>query len=226
MITFEDWGTIAYPDAWKKQQVFFDEALNRKKQHLPVQNKIIFCEHPHVITLGRFATEKHVLISEKSLQQKNILLFHTDRGGDVTYHGPGQLVVYLILDLSAFSLGLKQYIFLLEEAIISLLHEKYSVTASRLPQATGVWLDVDRHPSLTRKICAIGVKSSQYITMHGLALNINTDLSYFSLINPCGFTDKGVTSIARELNNEEQNISHCKEYLKERFSAVFSNKTK
>ena len=147
-------------------------------------------------TLGRSGKANNLLISEQQLQQIGASYFHINRGGDITYHGPGQLVCYPILDLERYGLGLKEYVFLIEEAVI-LLCASYGIQAMRLEKATGVWLDA--HTSRARKICAIGVRSSRYVTMHGMALNVNTDLRYFSYINPCGFIDKGVTSLVQEL---------------------------
>ena len=215
---FEDWGLIDYQEALEKQQNLFSEALERKQSGRKVQNRIIFCEHPHVLTLGKNANRQNVLFSDKLLSEKGISLVRTERGGDVTYHGPGQLVVYPILDLESLGLGLKQYIETIEDIVIQLLKEEYEIRAERMPGATGVWLDTE-NPALVRKICAIGVKSSRYVTMHGLALNVNTDLSRFSLINPCGFTDKGVTSVARELN-APQDLAQCRNAFRKYFQQI------
>lgn len=207
-IIFEDWGIIDYAEAWKKQEELFNKALHQKQSRQTVQNRIVFCEHPHVITSGKHADRQNILFPEEMLDRKGVSFFQTDRGGDVTYHGPGQLVVYPILDLETFGWGLKQYIATIEEMVIRLLKDHYGILSERLPGATGIWLDTE-NSARTRKICAIGIKSSRYVTMHGLALNVNTDLSYFSLINPCGFIDKGVTSVARELNTP-QDMNDCK----------------
>ncbi|MEI7675237.1 MAG: lipoyl(octanoyl) transferase LipB [Bacteroidales bacterium] len=193
---FQDWGLIDYREAWTKQQTLFDAAISTKKLSEVPQNTLIFCEHPHVITIGKSGDRGNLLFDAESLTNRSVSFYEIDRGGDVTYHGPGQIVGYPIFDLDQFHLGLKQYIHLLEEAIIRLL-ALYDVTGERLEAATGVWLDVGTPRA--RKICAIGVRSSRYITMHGFALNVNTDLSYFSLIHPCGFVDKGVTSLQQEL---------------------------
>lgn len=213
-IIFEDWGTIDYAEALKKQEMLFTKALEDKQSGKEVSNRIIFCEHPHVLTLGKHADRQNILFSGTLLSEKGVSVFQTDRGGDVTYHGPGQLVVYPILDLELFRMGLKQYISCMEDIIIELLKNKYGISSEKLSGAAGIWLDTEK-PSSTRKICAIGVKSSRYVTMHGLALNVNTDLNYYSLINPCGFVDKGVTSIANELNNTPQDIDLCKKYFRE-----------
>jgi lipoyl(octanoyl) transferase len=220
-IIFEDWGLTEYSEALKRQKILFNEALENKLSNRKVCNRIILCEHPHVLTLGKHADQHNILFSEDRLSKKGVSLYQTDRGGDVTYHGPGQLVVYPILDLETFRIGLKQYIATLEGIIIELLKTKYDISSERLSGAAGIWLDTEK-PEATRKICAIGVKSSRYVTMHGLALNVNTDLSYYSLINPCGFIDKGVTSIASELTNIPQDMNLCKEYFREISLKFFS----
>jgi lipoyl(octanoyl) transferase len=196
-LAFVDWGLIPYSEAYNKQKDLFEASVERKFAQQETQNTVIFCEHPHVITIGKNGLFSNLLFPEERLREKQVALFHVDRGGDITYHGPGQLVGYPILDLDTFHIGLKEYIYRLEEIIILLLAD-YGIQGARLSGATGVWLDTDK-PGKTRKICAIGVKSRRYITMHGFALNISTDLSYFGLINPCGFTDKGVTSMEKEL---------------------------
>ena len=195
-----DWGLIPYAQAYEQQKERFDAAIQQKSKQLPVHNAIIFCEHPHVITIGKHGLLSNLLFSEKILKEKQVELYPTDRGGDITYHGPGQIVGYPVLDLEAFSIGLKEYIHCMEETIIRTLAE-YGIHGERLEGATGVWLDANC-PEKARKIAAIGVRSSRYVTMHGFALNVNTDLSYFQLINPCGFTDKSVTSMQRELGTK------------------------
>lgn len=218
-LTFIDWGIIPYSEAYEKQKQLFETALRQKSEQQEIQNTVVFCEHPHVITIGRNGLASNLLFPEKRLKEKSVELFHVDRGGDITYHGPGQLVGYPVLDLESFRMGLKEYIFQMEEVIIQLL-AKYETKGERLAGATGVWLDAD-NPGKARKICAIGVKSSRYITMHGFALNINTDLSYFGLINPCGFKDKGVTSLERELNRK-LSMELLKKQLTEIFAIHFS----
>ena len=197
--TIIDWGSIPYSEAWEQQTKWFDEVVRAKQEGTEYTNRIIVCEHPHVYTLGRSGKAQNMLLSEAQLARIDATLYHIDRGGDITYHGPGQLVCYPILNLEEFSLGLKEYVHLLEEAIIRVC-ASYGITAGRLEKATGVWLESDTPRA--RKICAIGVRSSHYVTMHGLALNVNTDLRYFSYINPCGFVDKGVTSLQKELGRE------------------------
>ena len=195
----EDWGVVPYADAWKRQTTLFDALVEAKRAGKPTVGRIITCQHPHVYTIGRSGKEQNMLMSEEQLQRIGATYYHIDRGGDVTYHGPGQLVCYPILNLEDYGLGLKSYIHLLEEAVISVCGS-YGIQAGRVEGATGVWLDGDGPNA--RKICAIGVRSSHFCTMHGLAFNVNTDLRYFSYINPCGFVDKGVTSLQKELGRE------------------------
>ena len=195
---YDDWGLIEYKQAWEKQEKLFTETLNRKAEGLQTENHLIFCEHPHVYTLGRSGDENNMLLDYIQLQAKNASFVHTNRGGDITYHGPGQVVGYPIFDLENFNMGLKQYIYNIEEAIIHCL-QQYNIVCEHFEKATGVWLDTGK--PACRKICAIGVRSSRFVTMHGFALNVNTSLEYFSYINPCGFTDKGVTSMQQELGS-------------------------
>ena len=197
--TFIDWNLIPYAEAWQRQAEWFDGVVRAKAQSEVYENLIIMCEHPHVYTLGRSGKENNMLLSDGQLKAIGATLYHIDRGGDITYHGPGQLVCYPILNLDEFALGLKEYVHLLEEAVIRVC-ASYDIEAGRLEKATGVWLEGDTPRA--RKICAIGVRSSHYVTMHGLALNVNTDLRYFSYIHPCGFIDKGVTSLRQELKRE------------------------
>ena len=194
-----DWNLIPYFDAWQRQTEWFDAMINAKAAGTSYVNRIIMCEHPHVYTLGRSGKDNNMLLNDAQLEAIHATLYHIDRGGDITYHGPGQLVCYPILNLEEFQLGLKEYVHLLEEAVIRVC-ASYNIEAGRLEKATGVWLEGDS--SRARKICAIGVRSSHFVTMHGLALNVNTDLRYFSYIHPCGFIDKGVTSLRQELNRE------------------------
>lgn len=215
---FEDLGTIEYKKAWDYQESLFESAIDKKSKGETVENRVLFCEHLHVITKGKSSDESNVLFTEQFLKERGVSLFQIDRGGDVTYHGPGQLVGYPIFDLESFDIGLRQYIYNLEDIIIRLL-AAYDIQASRLPTAAGVWLDVDK-PATVRKICAIGVRSSRFVTMHGFALNVNTDLSYFSLINPCGFSDKGVTSMEKELG-KKVDIEEVKERCKQLFEEIF-----
>jgi lipoyl(octanoyl) transferase len=191
----EDWGLVPYAEAWERQHRLFNDLLARKQAGQPHGDCLILVEHPAVYTLGRSGKAGNMLLSEAQLQAIGATLFHIDRGGDITFHGPGQLVAYPILDLEHYGLGLKAYIHRLEEAVIRTC-AAYGVKGDRVEGATGVWLDVGTPRE--RKICAIGVRSSRFVTMHGLALNVNTDLNYFRYIHPCGFIDKGVTSLAVE----------------------------
>lgn len=206
MIEVLDKGVIDYGDAWTQQQEHFNALLANTAQ--PADNEargvLMLCEHPHVYTLGKSGHANNLLVSETFLKSIGASYYHIDRGGDITYHGYGQLVGYPILDLSSIGehgLGLKEYIHLLEESVIATIAE-WGIEGQRVDHATGVWLAAtDTKPE--RKICAIGVKASRFVTMHGFALNVTTDLKYFSYINPCGFTDKGVTSMAAELAGTE-----------------------
>ena len=199
-IVFEDLGLIDYQEAWDYQEERFDLLVDFKRQSegktTPSQY-LLFCEHPHVYTLGKSGDEQNLLIREEFLKKIKATYYKTNRGGDITYHGPGQIVGYPILDLEKLGLGLKQYISLLEDSIVELLRD-YGITTTHMEGATGVWLDAT-HPVKARKICAIGVRSGRHVTMHGFALNVNTNLDYFTYINPCGFETKGVTSMAKEL---------------------------
>lgn len=195
----ENWEVTPYAEAWDRQTELFNQLVNAKQQHQPYENRIIFVEHPPVYTLGRSGKAGNMLLGEAQLQAIGATLYHIDRGGDITFHGPGQLVCYPILNLEDYHLGLKEYVHLLEEAVIRVC-ASYGVEGGRVAGATGVWLEIGTPRE--RKICAIGVRSSHYVTMHGLALNVNTDLRYFSYIHPCGFMDKGVTSLQQELGKE------------------------
>ena len=198
-IQFVNWGLIEYNKAWEKQESIFNNTIERKLNRQITDNVLVFCEHPHVYTLGKSGDEHNLLLNYIQLQAKDAQFVKTNRGGDITYHGPGQVVGYPIFDLENFGMGLKQYIYLMEECIILLL-KNYNINAERMEGATGVWLDTKMKTA--RKICAIGVRSSRFVTMHGFALNVNTDLSYFNHINPCGFLDKGVTSIEKETGSK------------------------
>jgi lipoyl(octanoyl) transferase len=216
-IKFIDWGLIEYNEGWTKQEEIFNRTIQQKVNEHETDNVLIFCEHPHVYTLGKSGDEHNLLLNYIQLQAKDAQFVRTNRGGDITYHGPGQVVGYPIFDLANFNLGLKQYIHNIEESIIQTL-SIYNIVSERLDGATGVWLDVGK--ATCRKICAIGVRSSRYVTMHGFALNVNTDLSYFSHINPCGFVDKGVTSMEKELG-EKINMDTLKQHLRKSIEAQF-----
>lgn len=218
---YEDLKTGDYNTIWDYQQKLFNQALDLKSKGLQSQNHLLFCEHPHTITIGKHGKKENLLFQQNYLNERGISLYQIDRGGDITYHGPGQLVGYPIFDLESFNIGLRQYIFNIEEIIILFLAQ-YNIKGERLDGAAGVWIDTGI-PSRTRKIAAIGVRSSRFVTMHGFALNINTDLSYFSLINPCGFTDKGVTSIEKELGYK-MDMEKAKENIKDLFNNIFQEK--
>jgi len=219
MIKYDNWGRIEYAEAWEKQREYFEERLKAKSEVNNLPDIAVFCEHPPVFTLGKSGFQENLLVSNQNLIEKGVSFFKTDRGGDITYHGPGQIVGYPIFDLDHFKIGLRQYIYNLEEAVILFLAE-FGIKGERLDSATGVWLDVTI-PGRTRKICAIGVKCSRYITMHGLALNINTDVSYYTFINPCGFIDKGVTTLEIE-TGQNQNMDYCRELLFQKILVVFN----
>ncbi len=224
-VQFLDLGTIEYQAAWDFQDVLFNENVqikikNRKENtRLPTHHYLLFCEHPHVYTLGKSGDENHLLANPAFLKQINATYVKTNRGGDITYHGPGQIVGYPILDLEYFFTDIHKYMRFLEEVIIRTLAD-YQIQAGRYPGYTGVWLDADI-PHKARKICAMGVKSSRWVTMHGFAFNINPDLSYFNHIVPCGITDKQVTSLQKELNRKI-NVEEVKERLKHHFQEVFN----
>ncbi|MCF2581566.1 lipoyl(octanoyl) transferase LipB [Bacteroides caecigallinarum] len=191
----EDWKHITYSEAWERQTELFNSIIKARSEGQPYENRIIFCTHPHVYTIGKHGKQENMLISDEMLSRIGAEVFRIDRGGDITYHGPGQQVCYPILCLEDFKLGLKGYLHQLEEAVIRTCSH-YGIKSGRVDGATGVWIDIGTPRE--RKICAMGVRSSHFVTMHGLALNVNTDLGYFDYINPCGFTNKGVTSIEKE----------------------------
>ena len=225
-VTFIDWGNIAYLEAWDKQETLFKQKVDCKfvnrslpesEQVLP-QNHLIFCEHPHVYTLGKSGSENNLLINEAFLQKIGATYVPINRGGDITYHGPGQLVGYPILDLEQFFTDIHKYLRFLEEAVILTLAE-YGIKGERYEGFTGVWLDVDDHLK-ARKICAMGVRCSRWVTMHGFAFNVNTNLDYFSHIVPCGIDDKQVTSLQKELGREID-IEEVKTKLKKHIAQLF-----
>jgi lipoyl(octanoyl) transferase len=225
-VIYEDIGQKDYKETWDYQADIFNRLVDSKKPGTrvgeSVQNilpgTLIFVEHPHVYTLGKSGSEKNLLLDFIQLKAKDASFYRIDRGGDITYHGPGQIVGYPIFDLETIKIGLKEYIYRLEEAIIRTVNE-FGLTASRLDGGTGVWLDPEV-PGKARKICAVGVKASRYITMHGFAFNVNTDLTYFNSINPCGFTDKGVTSLQKELG-VSQDFESVKRKVKKNLQEVF-----
>lgn len=219
--SYQDLGRIVYAKALDIQTEKFNALLAAKAKGEKGRNELLFCEHDPVLTIGKSGKDSNLLIPEARLQALGVSYYHINRGGDITYHGPGQITGYPIFDLETWHIGLKQYIYRLEETIIRFL-ALYGLKGERLEGATGVWLD-PFVAGKARKICAIGVKSSRFVTMHGFALNINTDLNYFSLINPCGFTDKGVTSLAKELE-KEQDFEEAKRQLVALFREVFGER--
>lgn len=220
-----DFGLSEYGDIWQRQELLMNAIIEKKmiNQQLPESERIattgylLFVEHLPVYTLGKSGETHNLLLNSAQLADKKVSFYKTNRGGDITFHGPGQLVGYPILDLENFGMGLRQYIYSIEEVVILTLGQ-FGLTASRDPEGTGVWLDSGL-PSV-RKICAIGVKSSRHVTMHGFALNVNTDLDYFRYIHPCGLVDKGVTSMARELGGPVD-FDQVKKVILSYFSTVF-----
>ncbi|HBY20717.1 MAG: lipoyl(octanoyl) transferase [Bacteroidetes bacterium GWE2_29_8] len=219
-VVIDDIGLISYSDAYQYQENIFNNAIKKKINKLTDNNENVFilCEHTHVYTLGKSGSEQNMLLNYIQLQAKNAEFVKTTRGGDITYHGPGQIVGYPIIDLEVFGFSVKGYVHNIEEVIIKTLKD-FNIESTRLEGATGVWLDIDK-PGKTRKICAIGIRVSRGITMHGFAFNVNTDLNYFNHINPCGFTDKGVTSISKELG-EVIDINLVKKHLIRHFGEIF-----
>jgi lipoyl(octanoyl) transferase len=208
-VIFEDLGLIDYKEAWDYQEQKFNELVERKLFNRQQENSadkkeqrhyLLYCEHPHVFTLGKSGSEENLLLDENGRKEHQVSYYKINRGGDITYHGPGQLVVYPIFDLEEFFTDIHKYLRYLEEAVILTLQE-YGVKAGRYPGYTGVWIDPE-DPLKARKICAMGVKCSRWITMHGIGFNINTDLNYFNHIVPCGIDDKQVTSLEKEIGRK------------------------
>jgi len=228
-VLYQDIGIKDYKEAWDLQENVFRKIISRKialqennSADEPAQpGTLILVEHPHVYTLGKSGSEDNLLIDHIQLQTRDAKFFRTNRGGDITYHGPGQIVGYPIFDLEEIGIGLRAYISRLEEAVI-LTVAAFGIRASRLKDATGVWLDAEQGKR-PRKICAIGVRASKYVTMHGFAFNVNTDLTYFNYINPCGYTDKGVTSLEKELDGK-QDLEKIKLLVKNNLREVFDLK--
>jgi lipoyl(octanoyl) transferase len=213
-----DLGVMNYKEAWQKQSFLMEKLKKEKSEGKDGVNYLLFVEHPHVYTLGRNGNQSNMLINTLQLAANNVEFIKVDRGGDITYHGPGQLVVYPIFCLNDFKTGVKEYVRRLEEVVIRTVAE-YGLKGERLEKATGVWLDTET--AVTRKICAIGVRCSQFVTMHGFALNVNTDLNYFNYINPCGFVDKGVTSMEKE-TGKKINIDEIKAAVLQHFENIFN----
>ncbi|OUV71899.1 MAG: lipoyl(octanoyl) transferase [Flavobacteriales bacterium TMED123] len=222
-VIFEDLGLIDYKKCWDYQEDIFAKNLvlktkNRKENtSIETKNTLLFCEHPHVYTLGKSGNENNLLVNEEYLKSRGASFYKINRGGDITYHGPGQIVGYPILDLENFFTDIHKYLRLLEEAVILTLKE-YGLKGERSDGETGVWFDVGTPKA--RKICALGVKTSRWVSMHGLAFNVNSDLSYFGNIIPCGIVDKQVTSLQKELN-KKMDIKEVKNKLKNHIAELF-----
>jgi lipoyl(octanoyl) transferase len=223
-VELQDLGLIDYKECWDYQTKLFDSSVqlkikNRKfpENKVATKNHLIFCEHPHVYTLGKSGDFKNLLIDGPKRKEKNISFYKINRGGDITYHGPGQLVVYPILDLDYFFSDIHKYLRLLEESVILTLKD-YGVDGQRVDGFTGVWIDAEKENP--RKICAIGVKCSRWVTMHGIGFNINSDLDYFNHIVPCGIEDKSVTSLQKE-TNQLIDMEELKHRFKKKFKILF-----
>lgn len=222
-VIFQDWGSVDYQEAWGKQETVFADIVAQKVANRtdgtsnPTDNYLVFVEHPHVYTLGKSGKPEHLLLDDAELEKKGATYYKINRGGDITYHGPGQIVGYPILDLDNFFTDIHLYLRTLEEAIILTLAE-YGIEAGRYPGYTGVWLEPDSERA--RKICAMGVRSSRWVTMHGFAFNVNPDLGYFNHIVPCGIDDKQVTSMEVELG-AKQDIAEVKKRLRHHLAELF-----
>ncbi|AMR30570.1 lipoyl(octanoyl) transferase [Mucilaginibacter sp. PAMC 26640] len=232
-VTIQDWGLTDYKEAWERQESIFSETVKLKTEirnrlvavpageefceDTSTPNYLIFLEHPHVYTLGKSGKPEHLLLDEAGLQEKEAVYYTINRGGDITYHGPGQIVCYPILDLDNFFTDIHLYLRTLEEAVILTLAD-YGLTAGRYPGYTGVWFDGDNEKA--RKICAMGVRCSRWVTMHGLAMNVNTNLDYFKNIVPCGIDDKAVTSMQQELGHEVD-LKEVQKILTKHISVLF-----
>lgn len=231
-VHFSDLGLIEYGEAWQMQEAMLQRGVQAKAEWYAnaetertaapaTTDHLLFCEHPHVYTLGKSGSMENLLVNDSRLKELNVSFYKTNRGGDITYHGPGQIVAYPVLDLEHFYTDLGKYMRNLEEAVIRTIAH-YGLVGDRLPGATGVWLDADV-PGKARKICAMGVRCSRWITIHGLALNVNTDMRYFDYIVPCGISDKRVTSIEQELGRPVD-MNEAKQILKDELGKVFMMK--
>ena len=222
-VNFQDLGLIDYKKCWDYQEDLFSKILavksaNRKDDKSDAtENHLLFCEHPHVYTLGKSGDKTNLLVNENYLKSRSATFYKINRGGDITYHGPGQIIGYPILDLDNFFTDIHKYLRLLEESVILTLKE-YGLESERSPGETGVWFDVGTPKA--RKICALGVKSSRWVTMHGFAFNVNSDLSYFGNIIPCGITDKSITSLQKELG-EKLDMDEVRSKLKAHLIELF-----
>jgi lipoyl(octanoyl) transferase len=224
IVQVQDWGLVDYQEAWKRQEFLLASTVKLKTENransteYPTPNYLVFVEHPKVYTIGKSGNLDNLLLDDENLRQQDTSFYKINRGGDITFHGPGQLVGYPILDLDNFFTDIHLYLRTLEEAIILTIKE-YGIKAGRYPGFTGVWLDSDN--SAARKICAMGVRCSRWVTMHGFALNLNNDLSPFNHIIPCGINDKSVTSLALELG-KEIDAEEVKKILRRHISVLFN----
>jgi lipoyl(octanoyl) transferase len=222
-VIYKNLGLIDYKEAWDLQESIFGETIKRKinirngDTSQKTLNHILFCQHPHVYTLGKSGSEEHLLLNDKLLIEKQATFHKINRGGDITYHGPGQLVVYPIFDLDYFFSDIHKYLRFLEESVIQTIAE-YGIEGHRIDGVTGVW--IEPHTNQARKICAFGVKCSRWVTMHGIGFNVNSDLSYFNHIIPCGIQDKSVTSMQNELGIA-LNFEEVSEVLKGKLAQLF-----
>lgn len=223
LVYFQDLGLIDYQQAWDYQEKLFAQTVQQKidnrseNQVIATKNHLLFCEHPHVFTLGKSGKEEHLLLSESQLKENEAKFYKINRGGDITYHGPGQLVAYPIFDLDHFFSDIHKYLRYLEEAVIMTLAD-FGIQSGRVDGLTGVW--IDGGGDNPRKICAMGVKSSRWVTMHGIGFNVNSNLDYFQYIVPCGIEDKAVTSMKKELGREVE-MEKVKSILKEKLALLF-----
>lgn len=225
-VGYKDLGTMPYKDCWQLQQSLFESRLKQRRRGEQGEDcgTILTVEHTPVYTLGKSGKQSNMLISQAYLESLGAEFFHIDRGGDITFHGPGQIVCYPILDIEKLGIGLRRYIEILEQVVIETVAH-YGIKAERLEGATGVWIcdiGADGTPQNWRKICAIGVRASHFVTMHGLALNVSTDLKWFTMINPCGFTDKGVTSISKEIG-KDVDFEEVKQLLVQTLTKLLTN---
>ncbi len=214
---FHELSRESYAQTLDKQRIIFQNAIEMKHNGLVPSNELISVEHNHVYTFGKHAEKANLLVNHQFLNNIGAETFEIERGGDITYHGPGQLVIYPIFDLEQLNIGIKKYVSNIELAIINTL-KVFNIEAGIIPDRIGVWIDIGKPTE--RKIAAIGIKSSRYVTMHGLALNINTDLNMFNHIVPCGITDKGVTSMEKELN-ENIDMFEVNSILVNQFKHIF-----
>jgi lipoyl(octanoyl) transferase len=217
-VLFEDLGVKPYKETWDYQETLLQQNIAAKREGQPTSQRLVFVEHPPVYTLGKSGNEANLLIDEQQRTEKGIEYFHINRGGDITFHGPGQLVGYPILDLETFKTDLGWYLRSLEEVIILTLAD-YGIQGTRSKGETGVWIEPDV-PSKARKICAMGIRCSRWITMHGFALNVNTNLNFFNDIIPCGIVNKKVTSLQEELGHQV-GFEEVKAKVKGHFEMVF-----